>query len=393
MGEQAAKWFHEKWGIPLAAYQESIQICTAGGNAVPQWYLALTDREILGGLGVIENDFHNRKDLSPNVCAVYVEEAFRNRGIAGSLLKYAAADMAELGFDTLYLLTDHTSFYERYGWEFFCTALGDGEEKESRMYRHIEGEKMENYQDINADVIDRWVKSGWEWGIPISHETFLKAKEGQWDVVLTPNKPVPKEWFGELKGKKILGLASGGGQQMPIFAALGAVCTVLDYSPQQLESEKAVALREGYDIRIIRGDMTKPLPFEDGEFDFIFHPVSNCYVREVKPIFKECFRVLRPGGVLISGLDNGVNFLFWNENNREKLNSFPVDPVKNPDQREAMMAEDDGYQFSHTMEEQVGGQLEAGFQLTHLYEDTNGEGVFHDHNIPCFLATRAVKGM
>ena len=144
-----------------------------------------------------------------------------------------------------------------------------------------------DYQDINAATIDRWVAEGWEWGKPISHQVFEAAKQGSWDVRLTPTKPVPHEWFGDLRGKKVLGLASGGGQQMPVFTALGAECTVLDYTPSQLESERMVARREGYDIRIVRGDMAKPLPFADGEFDLIFHPVSNCYVREVKPIWRD----------------------------------------------------------------------------------------------------------
>lgn len=251
---------------------------------------------------------------------------------------------------------------------------------------------MENYQDINAATIDRWVEEGWEWGKPISHEEYERALHGDWKMLLTPTKSVPKEWFGgDWRGKRVLGLASGGGQQMPIFAALGAVCTVFDYSEKQLESDRMVAQREGYDVRVIRGDMTKPLPFEDGEFDLIFHPVSNCYVREVKPIFKECFRVLAPGGILLSGLDNGINFMFVDEDDRSRLCRFPFDPVADPEQRAMLEAEDDGMQFSHTMEEQIGGQLEAGFRLTHLYEDTNGAGTLHEHNIPCFLATRAVK--
>ena len=129
-----------------------------------------------------------------------------------------------------------------------------------------------NYQDINAETIDRWIEDGWEWGKPISHEQFIDATKGQWDVFLTPTKKVPHDWLGEIKGKKILGLASGGGQQMAIFAALGADCTVLDYSKKQIESELMVAEREGYQIRAIRGDMTKRLPFDDGEFDLIFIP-------------------------------------------------------------------------------------------------------------------------
>lgn len=132
--DQAAEWFHAKWGVPLEAYRESMEQCLKCEGAVPQWYAAMDGGAIAGGLGVIENDFHDRKDLAPNVCAVYVEEARRCRGIAGALLNHVCADMAGLGVGTLYLLTDHTSFYERYGWEFFCMAQGDGEEQPSRMY-------------------------------------------------------------------------------------------------------------------------------------------------------------------------------------------------------------------------------------------------------------------
>lgn len=247
-----------------------------------------------------------------------------------------------------------------------------------------------SYQDINAETIDRWCADGWEWGVPISHEAYLAAKAGSWDVLLTPNKPVPHEWFGSMKGKKILGLASGGGQQMPIFTALGASCTVLDYSQHQLDSEKQVSQREGFEIEIIRADMTKPLPFPDGCFDLIFHPVSNCYVAEVEPIWRECFRVLKPGGVLLAGLDNGVNF--WFDDNEERLTyTMPFNPLVNPDQKELLERLDCGVQFSHTIDEQIGGQLKAGFILTDVFEDTNGQGNLHDHNIPTFWATRAVK--
>ena len=247
-----------------------------------------------------------------------------------------------------------------------------------------------NYQDYNAAAIDRWVENGWQWGQPITHTAYQKALNGQWDVLLTPTKPVPHGWFGEMKGKRILGLASGGGQQMPIFAALGAVCTVLDYSPKQLESERLVASREGYGITIVRADMTKPLPFPDESFDLIFHPVSNCYVEEVRPIFRECFRILRHGGVFLAGFDNGINFMVGADEKTIE-NTMPFNPLKNEAQRRALEAQDGGMEFSHTLEEQLGGQLEAGFLLTHLYGDTNGEGYLHEHNIETFLATRAVK--
>ena len=247
-----------------------------------------------------------------------------------------------------------------------------------------------NYQDINAETIDRWIEEGWQWGVPINHEVYENAQNGKWDMLLTPTKPVPHDWFGKLKEKKVLGLASGGGQQMPIFAALGAECTVLDYSSRQLASEELVAKREGYAIRILRADMTKPLPFADGEFDLIFHPVSNCYVAEVKPIFRECYRILKPGGILLCGLGNEVNYLV-NDDETMIVNSMPFDPLVNEDQRRQLEQDDCGMQFSHTVEEQLGGQLEAGFRLTHIYGDTNGEGRLHQMHVETYLATRAVK--
>lgn len=134
--ETAAQWFHEKWGIPVEAYRESMEECLGKRDTVPQWYIAEKGGRIIGGSGVIENDFHDRKDLSPNVCAVYVEESQRCQGVAGALLRYICADMKEKGINTLYLLTDHTSFYERYGWEFLCMVQGDGEPEKSRMYIH-----------------------------------------------------------------------------------------------------------------------------------------------------------------------------------------------------------------------------------------------------------------
>lgn len=134
--DKMAQWFHEKWFVPLEAYLESMDCCLEKKGAVPQWYVAMDGDKIIGGMGVIENDFHNRKDLTPNVCAVYVEEEYRCQGIAGELLTYVCNDMKDKGVDTLYLVTDHTSFYERYGWEFLCMVQGDGEPDMTRMYIH-----------------------------------------------------------------------------------------------------------------------------------------------------------------------------------------------------------------------------------------------------------------
>ena len=249
---------------------------------------------------------------------------------------------------------------------------------------------MERYTDINAETIDRWVEEGWKWGIPITHEQYLEATEGKLDVVLTPTKTVPHEWFGDIKGKKLLGLASGGGQQMPAFRAAGADCTVMDLSDRQLESERMVSEREGYAISIVKADMTERFPFDDETFDIIFHPVSNCYIKDVQHVWNECFRVLKRGGILLAGMDNGFNFLFDDEGTEVKY-TLPFDPLSNPEQMKDLQDTDSGVQFSHTLEEQLGGQLRAGFVLTDLYEDTNGEGKLHEHNVPCYIASRAVR--
>ena len=248
-----------------------------------------------------------------------------------------------------------------------------------------------DYTDINSKTVDRWVEEGWEWGVPITHEQFQDAQKGQWSMVLTPIKPVPKDWFPDLKGKKVLGLASGGGQQMPIFAALGAECTVLDYSERQIQSELTVEEREGYQINAIRADMTKPLPFTDESFDLIFHPVSNCYIEDVMHVWRECHRILKKGGRLMAGLDNGINFLFDDDNEHEIRYHLPFNPLKNRSLLMAMEKQNCGIQFSHTLEEQIRGQLKVGFTLLDVYEDTNGTGLLHEYGVPTFWATLAEK--
>ena len=142
--KRAAAWFHAKWGVHQEAYEESMLACLKKNTAIPQWYLAVHRAEIIGGVGVIENDFHDRKDLSPNLCALFVEEAWRNQGIAGKLLQFVCDDMEEWNIHTLYLLTEHTSFYERYDWEYICTAKSE------------DGETMRIYQSpvrLRSDVI------------------------------------------------------------------------------------------------------------------------------------------------------------------------------------------------------------------------------------------------
>ncbi len=133
--EYAADWFHTKWGVPKEAYLDCMDAYLCGKTEFG-WYLCLDEDRIVGGMGVIENDFHNRKDLSPNICAVYTEEEYRNQGIAGNLLNMTVNDLGQKGINPVYLVTNHVGFYERYGWKFLCMVQGGGEPEMSRMYIH-----------------------------------------------------------------------------------------------------------------------------------------------------------------------------------------------------------------------------------------------------------------
>ena len=135
--DRMAVWFHQKWGIPESAYRASMEDCLNTTGSIPRWYAAVDGDRIVGGLGVIENDFHLRRDLAPNVCAVYVEEEYRKLGIAGKMLNHVCEEFNAMGVDTLYLATEHTSFYERYGWEFYCMAQEEGGDHMTRLYRKI----------------------------------------------------------------------------------------------------------------------------------------------------------------------------------------------------------------------------------------------------------------
>lgn len=136
--------------------------------------------------------------------------------------------------------------------------------------------------------------------------------------------------------------------------------------------------------------MTKRLPFEDESFDLIFHPVSNVYVKDVKHVFRECARILRKDGILLSGLDIGTNFIV-DETETKIVNKLPFDPLTHKDQYDFMIKNDYGIQFSHTTEEQIKSQLDVGFELLDIFEDTNNQGRLFELNIGCFIATKARK--
>jgi len=235
------------------------------------------------------------------------------------------------------------------------------------------------------------------WTVPVTSAEVARARQGQWSVLLTPDKPVPANWFPPLPGLKILALASGGGQQGPLFAAAGAEVTVFDNSPRQLEQDRFVADRDGLILKTVEGDMKDLSCFADESFDFIFNPCSNCFVPDVKPVWQEAFRVLKKGGTMISGFCNPV--LFTPDLELEKQGvvqmkyKIPYSDATDitPEERLRYFGANEPINYGHTLEDLVGGQLAAGFHLIGLYEDSwKGTAPIHEF-INCFMATRALK--
>jgi SAM-dependent methyltransferase len=248
---------------------------------------------------------------------------------------------------------------------------------------------------INSQAWDSWVDDGNEWSVPISHETYQNAQKGVWEVCLTARRPVPKGWFIEMKGAKVLGLACGGGQQCPIFKALGADVTVLDNSEKQLLQEQRVAEREAYTIELVKGDMADLSRFRDATFDMVYNPVSTCYVRDVIRVWHEVYRVLKPGGVFLTGFANPIAFVFSEPNGARDLtvkSKLPFDPIADlPDaDLQDLVAKGGPLFFSHSLESLLGGQMRAGFRLLDLYEDDDPYDEIAKYT-PTYIATRAVK--
>ena len=246
-----------------------------------------------------------------------------------------------------------------------------------------------NILEHNRRAWDALAERGDRWTVPVSADAVEAARQGRWEIVLTPTKPVPREWL-DVEGRQVLCLASGGGQQGPILAAAGATVTVLDNSPKQLQADARVAERHGLPIATVQGDMANLEMFPSGAFDLIVHPVSNCFVPDVRPVWREAFRVLRPGGCLIAGFTNPAMYIFDLEladrtGRLEVAHALPYAYVS-PNG-------DDPLEFSHTLDDQIGGQIAAGFWITGLYEDTHAGADSNPLNrhMPVFLATRAMK--
>lgn len=255
---------------------------------------------------------------------------------------------------------------------------------------------MDDPREHNRKGWNQRAAEGDEWSTPVDAKTIALARRGEWEVLLTPHKPVPREWFDELDGRDLLGLASGGGQQCPIFAAAGANVTCLDASEGQLALDAHVAQREGLHIRTVHGFMHDLPAFADDSFDIIFNPCSTAFAPDVIPVWQECARVLRAGGVLMTGFYNPAFFIFdqlaMERGELAARYPLPHSDFDLPDDvREAMLKDDPTLCFSHMLETQIGGQMQAGLLLTHLFEDRWDALPEVSRLFPPFIATRAVK--
>ena len=224
-----------------------------------------------------------------------------------------------------------------------------------------------------------------------------KARDGQWEISLTYKKPVPYDWFPELKGLRVLCLASGGGQQGPILAAAGSRVTVFDNSKKQLDQDRYVAGRDHLDIQTVKGDMRDLSAFSNGSFDLVVHPVSNGFIPNVLVVWKEAYRVLTSKGILMSAFGNPLLHIFDEEQCEKGIlkvsHSIPYSDVESlpKKQLERKLKTKKPLEFGHTLEDQIKGQIDAGFIITGFYEDNFGGDELIDRYINTLIAVRGEK--
>jgi SAM-dependent methyltransferase len=253
-----------------------------------------------------------------------------------------------------------------------------------------------NVRKYNRYAWDRQVDKNNSFTIPVTSDVIAAARQGKFSVLLTETKPVPRDWFPPFQGLDLLGLACGGGQQGPVFAALGAHVTIFDNSPAQLERDRMVSLREGLVITTIEGDMRDLTAFDDQSFDLVFHPVSNVFCPEVRPVWREAFRVLRHGGTLLAGSANPIYYMVGTHSEEQETlqirYSIPYSDLTDmdPNELEICIEEATPLEFGHSLTDLLGGQIDTGFVITGFYEDICPDSPISKYH-PTYLATRAIK--
>jgi SAM-dependent methyltransferase len=257
---------------------------------------------------------------------------------------------------------------------------------------------MDAIAQHNRKAWDRQAREGCRWSIPVTPEEVAEARAGRPRIILTPDTPVPHDWLGELPGRDLLCLASAGGQQAPLLAAAGATVSSLDLSEEQLALDRVVAEREGLTIRTVQGDMRDLSAFSDESFDLVVHVTSNVFCPEIVPVWKECHRVLRPGGELLAGFMNPSYYLFDHYALERGEPPVAVHPLPfsdqthlSPPELEALMTAGEALEFSHSLNDQIGGQIRAGFAIVGFFEDTWKEAEVLDRLFPTMINTRARK--
>jgi len=368
------------------------------------WAVVLKETgEFIGDCGITMQEIDG--EMLPEI-GYHINKKYWRRGFAKEAAR-AVRDWAftNTKYDKLYSYMKYTNIGS------YSTALANGmkkvkeypDPKNEISYAYAitrqEWEKImsdtKNYVKDNSLIWDKRAENNDRWSTVVTAEEVAKARKGEWHIILTPEKPVPRSWFpDEMAGKKILCLASGGGQQGPILAATGADVTVFDNSTGQLEKDKFVAKRDGLEIKTVQGNMQNLSMFENESFDMIVHPWSNNYIDDILPVWRECARILKKGGVLIAGFGSPLEYIFdlekFEKGQLELKYSIPyadIDHLDDPKVREITQAE--GYSWGHPIEDQIQGQISAGFVIAGFYED-RGCWMFDKH-INTSMATKAIK--
>lgn len=220
---------------------------------------------------------------------------------------------------------------------------------------------MSASHDHNRHAWDARAKKGERFARPAPDEQFQD-----------PLKQVdPRRWLGDITGKRVLCLAAGGGRQSALYAAAGAIVTVVDISPEMLVLDRQVAAERGLDIRAVEASMDDLAALPAGGYDIVIQPVSTCYVPDVLSVYREVARVTAEAGLYISQHKQPASLQAevkpssarGYEITQPYYRQGPLPAVSGSLHREAGTLE-----FLHRWEELMGGLCRSGFVIEDLTE-------------------------